>query len=102
MLVDINLAESALRAGDIQRTLPADSLYQKAQYVEVFKKNGVTPGEFNKSLTYYIERIEDLNDIYSDVISKLSAMEAEMQKHDRKARESQKYIQEKKDKKNPQ
>ncbi len=102
MLVDINLAEAALRAGNIQHTLPADSNYQKAQYAAVFKKNSVRPDDFNRSLTYYIEHIDELNDIYTEVINRLTVMDAEMQKGKaKKETDSKKYILGTK-KKNPQ
>ena len=102
MLIDINLAESALRAGNIQHTLPADSSYQKAQFAAVFKKNGVKPDDFNRSLTYYIEHIDELNDIYTEVINRLTLMDAEMQKAEtKKDADSKKYILGTK-KKNPQ
>ena len=84
LMVDINLAESVIRAADIQRTRPADSLYQKAQFAAVYQKNGVKPSEFDRSLTYYIEHVDDLNDIYLEVISRLSAKEAELKGSEKK------------------
>jgi hypothetical protein len=76
LLVDINLAESALRVGLPAHNLPSDSIYQKSQFIKVFEKNEVKPDDFDKSLNYYTEHVEDLNEIYLEVINKLSMMEA--------------------------
>jgi hypothetical protein len=85
ILVDIHLAESALRAGNIQHTLPADSLYQKSQFIEVFTKNRVKPDEFNLSLSYYTGHIDELNEIYTEVINRLTSIEAELEGKDLKS-----------------
>jgi hypothetical protein len=84
MLVDIHLAEAAIRAGNIQHTLPADSLYQKSQIIEVYAKNRVKPDEFNRSLAYYTGHIDELNEIYTEVINQLATMEAELEGKDLK------------------
>jgi hypothetical protein len=77
LLVDINLAESALRVGTPAHIQASDSLYQKSQFIQVFKDHEVTPGEFDKSLSYYSEHVDDLNEIYLEVIDKLATMQAE-------------------------
>jgi hypothetical protein len=76
LLVDINLAESALRVGLPAHNLPSDSLYQKSQFIKVFEKNKVKPDDFDKSLNYYTEHVEELNEIYLEVINRLTVMEA--------------------------
>jgi len=76
LLVDINLAESAIRMGLPAHNLPSDSIYQKSQFLKVFEENGVKPDEFDKSLSYYSEHVEELNEIYLEVIDRLTVMEA--------------------------
>jgi hypothetical protein len=79
LLVDINLAESGLRVGNVQRTQASDSLYQQSLFLEVFKKNDVTPDQFNSSLDYYSRRVDDMNEIFGEVINRLTVMQAELQ-----------------------
>lgn len=85
ILVDINLAESALRVGNGQHNMPADSVYQKSQFLAVYEKNGTTPDAFRKSLEYYTQHIELLDKIYSDAIDRLQEMEIKMQENGKKA-----------------
>lgn len=77
VLVDMQLVESALRTSTVQ---PArgDSLLQKT-YIRLFKKHHITKEQFEASLQYYIQDIEQLDAIYNEVISRLTAMEAERQ-----------------------
>jgi hypothetical protein len=79
LLVDINLAESAMRVGKDQHSSLADSMYQKSMYLKVYEKNDVTPDEFRKSLDFYTKNIEDLNDIFTEVIDRLNSMQAEIE-----------------------
>ena len=79
VLVDINLAESALRVGNPVHNQSYDSIYQKSQFIKVFEKNNISPDNFDKSLSYYSEHIDDLNDIYSDVLERLSDMQAKLE-----------------------
>lgn len=79
LLVDINIAEASLRYGNVQHTMTGDSTYQKSLYLEVFEKNKVKPDDFQKSLDYYSEHVDELNSIYTAVVEKLSSMQAELQ-----------------------
>jgi hypothetical protein len=88
VILDINLAESSMRFGNVQHTMISDSIYQKSQYLEVFSKNDVKPEDFNKSLMYYAEHIDDLNDIYTAVINRLTEMQAKLQGNSSKKPES--------------
>jgi hypothetical protein len=83
LLVDINLAESALRVGNVQHTQNSDSTYQKSLFLEVYKKHNITPDEFNSSLDYYSKHVDDMNEIFNDVIDKLNSMQAELQGADK-------------------
>jgi len=78
VLVDIHLAESALRVGNTQKTMPGDSTYQRSQFLEVFDKHRITPDEFRKSLSYYAAHISKLDEIYTEVIDRLNQMESEL------------------------
>ena len=78
VLVDIHLAESALRVGNVQKTMPGDSTYQQSQFLEVFDNHRITPDEFRKSLSYYTTHISKLDAIYAEVIDRLNQMETEL------------------------
>jgi len=78
VLVDIHLAESALRVANIQKTMPGDSTYQRSLFLEVFDKQRITPDEFQKSLSYYSAQISKLDEIYTEVIARLTQMESEL------------------------
>ncbi len=84
LLVDIHLAESALRVGNIQHVSVADSIYQKSQFAEVFKEHDVKPDDFQKSMKYYTERVSLLDEIYTSVIDRLTEMESELQGTEKK------------------
>ncbi len=90
LLVDIHLAESALRVGNIQHVSVADSIYQKSQFAEVFNKHEVKPDDFRKSMEYYTERVSLLDEIYTSVIDRLTEMESELQGTDKKEEKSTK------------
>jgi hypothetical protein len=79
VLVDINLAEAALRVGTPSHNQPADTLYQKSQFIKVFEKNEVNPDDFTTSLNYYTEHVEELNEIYLEVIDRLTSMQANLE-----------------------
>ncbi len=79
ILVDIHLAESALRVGNIQHISNADSTYQKSQFLEIFREHEVSPDEFRNSVKYYTEHVTLLDAIYTEVINRLTEMEAGLQ-----------------------
>jgi hypothetical protein len=79
LLVDIHLTEATLRIANDSLARLNDTNDLRIRYAEVFRKHDVKPDEFNRSLTYYLEHIEILDKIYSEVISRLSIMEADLQ-----------------------
>ncbi|NVO20545.1 MAG: DUF4296 domain-containing protein [Bacteroidetes bacterium] len=79
LLIDINLAEAALRVGTPIHNQSFDTVYQKSQFIKVFQEHEVSPDDFDKSLTYYSQHVEDLNDIYEGVLSRLSDMQAKLE-----------------------
>lgn len=87
VLIDIHLAESALRVGNVQHISNADSLYQKSQFLEVFRKHDISPDEFRKSIEYYTEHVTLLDAVYAEVIDRLTEMEAALQGEEKKSDE---------------
>ena len=79
VLVDIHLTEATLKiAGDSLARLN-DTTQLRIRFAQVFIKHDISPDDFNYSLTYYLEHIEELDKIYKEVINKLTELEATLQ-----------------------
>ena len=76
VLVDIHLAEATVRMGSDSLTRLNDTTNLRIRFADVFRKHDVSPGDFNKSLDYYLKHIDVLDNIYGDVIKRLTEMEA--------------------------
>ena len=79
VLVDMHLTEATLRVANDSLSRLNDTADMRIRFAEVFRKNDVTPNEFNISLNYYLQQIDELDKIYSEVISRLSLLEANLQ-----------------------
>ena len=78
LLVDIHLTEATLKMANDSISRLDDTTGIRQRFAQVFKKHDINPDKFNNSLNYYIEHIEDLNKIYSEVIVKLTEMDARL------------------------
>ena len=78
ILVDLHLTEATVKADDDSISRLNDTLDLRTRYAEVFRKHNVTPDEFNTSLNYYIEQIDELDKIYAEVLSRITEMEANL------------------------
>lgn len=76
ILVDMHLTEATIRAANDSISRLNDTTDLQIRFAEVFRKHDITPGEFNLSLDYYLEQIDELDKIYSEVISRLVLVEA--------------------------
>ena len=77
VLVDINLTEASLKIGsDTTGIRITDTTNMRIRFAEVFRKHDVDPDDFNSSLSYYLEHIDDLDKIYAEVITRLTTLEA--------------------------
>lgn len=79
VLVDIHLTEASLKIGDDTIARLNDTTQLRIRFAQIFLKHDISPDDFNNSLTYYLEHIEDLDKIYKEVINKLTALEATLQ-----------------------
>ncbi len=84
VLVDMHLTEATLRAANDSISRLNDTTDLRIRFSEVFRKNDVTPDEFNVSLNYYLEQIDVLDKIYSEVIIRLTEIEATLQQQSNK------------------
>ena len=79
ILVDIHLTEATLRISNDSLSRKNDTTDQRIRFAHVFRKHDIDPDNFNKSMDYYLEHIELLDNIYKEVINRLSEMEATLQ-----------------------
>jgi hypothetical protein len=76
LLVDLHLNEATLRMANDSLSRIIDTTDLRIRFAQVFRKHDVKPDAFNASLIYYIEHIEELDQIYVGVIARLTEMEA--------------------------
>lgn len=79
ILVDIHLTEASLNVGNDSTVRLNDTTQLRIRFAQVFIKNDISPDDFNSSLTYYLEHIEELDKIYKEVINRLTELEATLQ-----------------------
>lgn len=79
ILVDIHIQEASLTIANDSIARLNDTSQLRIRFATVFIKNGISPDDFNSSLTYYLEHIEELDKIYKEVIKRLTELEATMQ-----------------------
>jgi hypothetical protein len=73
VFADIHLAESVI---NVAETSKRDSMAQ-ALYSEVYATNGISPDDFNKTLTLYLDNPTAMKALYEKVVEQLSKDEAE-------------------------
>ena len=71
LMVDVHMADGYLGAG----TQIPDSLSYRGNglYTAIFKKYNVDSAQFRKSFQYYSYHLNDMNDIYKEVVARLKA-----------------------------
>ena len=79
MLVDIHLTEATLNVASDSLARLNDTTQLRIRFAQVFIKHDISPDDFNYSLTYYLEHIEELDKIYKEVINRLTELEATLQ-----------------------
>jgi hypothetical protein len=77
VITDMEIAESTIR--EKQNLGQEIEGLQEGYYFAIFEKHKITKEQFDNSMAYYKQDLDELNDIYEDVISRLSVMESEIQ-----------------------
>ncbi|MCK4569407.1 MAG: DUF4296 domain-containing protein [Bacteroidales bacterium] len=77
ILADVEVAESALRQK--QNLGHEIGEAREAYYYAIFTQHEVSSEQFDSSMAYYKQDLETLNEIYEEVITRLSVMESEIQ-----------------------
>ena len=73
LLVDIHLSEGLLVLSKVNKKYPGrDSV---SNYIDVINKHGFEKEDFDKTIHFYSNKPDELNEIYELVISELSKME---------------------------
>jgi len=77
ILADVEVAESALRQKQNLGHEIGDT--REAYYHAIFTQYEVSREQFDSSMAYYKRDLETINDIYEDVLTRLSVIESEIQ-----------------------
>lgn len=77
ILADIEIIESAIR--DKQNFGHEIADLNEAYYASTFKFYEVSRDQFESSMKFYKQDLDLMNDIYEDVITRLSVIESEIQ-----------------------
>ncbi len=92
LLVDIHITEASLKLNQTT-ILPKDiKLYYSSSYAPVFKKHKISPGQFDHSLQWYTWHINQLDEIYTEVITRLSKLETQVKAKDKLANPKAKNV----------
>ena len=76
VIADIHIAEAELYQNSHQ-TLQNDSTpHQPADFQKIFAKDSITKGQYDRSIAFYINHPEQLNEVYEIVLNELSKMQA--------------------------
>jgi 4-hydroxyphenylpyruvate dioxygenase-like putative hemolysin len=75
LIADLQIAEATLR--EYRRLGQEDTLRNRAFMTEVFAKHQVTPQHYDSSTAWYEQHLELYQQIYTDVVTRLSLLQAE-------------------------
>lgn len=76
VLVDVHLAEAS--ADNRGLNTPQINMMMAAKYDSLFQKHETTFSQFKDSYDYYLDHSDQLAEIYSQVVSKLTTMETKL------------------------
>ena len=77
ILADVEVAESALRQK--QNLGHEIGEAREAYYHAIFTQYEISREQFDSSMAYYKQDLEAINDIYEDVLTRLSVIESEIE-----------------------
>ncbi len=77
LLVDLHLTDASLKLNESSSQTGEIRLYYSKAFAPVFKKHETTPAVFENSMKWYSRNIDELALIYTEVITRLSTLEAE-------------------------
>jgi hypothetical protein len=78
LLVDIHLTEASLKLNQSIVLTKDVKLYYSSAYSPVFIKHKTSPEQFESSIQWYTRHIDQLDEIYAEVITRLSKLETQL------------------------
>lgn len=78
VLVDMHITEATVKFGVDSTSHAVDTTEARNRFAEVFRNHSIKPEEFNTSLNYYLEHVEEMDKIYADVINKLTEIDVKL------------------------
>lgn len=75
IITEIHLAEAMLR--EMKTDLKQKEKTAEGLYAEIFKKHAITREQYEKSIEYYQQHLDEYQDIYERVITLLSQKQSE-------------------------
>lgn len=75
VITDIHLAEA-----EANLKLSPDTSSEKLNFQSIFEKNKIAKDQYKKSIAFYIDHPELLNEVYENVLNELSRMQGEAAK----------------------
>jgi hypothetical protein len=75
VITDIHLAEAEASL----KTFP-DTSSEKLNFRKIFDKNNISKEQYDKSIAFYVDHPELLNEVYEQVLNELSRMQGEAAK----------------------
>lgn len=76
VLVDVHLAEASAENRGL--STPQINVLMAAKYDSLLKKNETTFAQFKSSYDYYLNHADQLSEIYTQVVNKLTTMESKV------------------------
>ncbi|MCK5839252.1 MAG: DUF4296 domain-containing protein [Bacteroidales bacterium] len=77
LLVDVQLIEAAIKSDDTRKK--DSKTYSTYYYTFLFEKYNTTKEDFIESLRYYQQNIDDFDQMYTEVIKRLSKFQSEIE-----------------------
>ena len=79
MLIDIHILESEIQ--NLRLSKDSSQLLYNTFEREIFENSGVDKDLYRTSFAYYLEEVEDMEEIYEIVIDSLNFMEKSLKEH---------------------
>lgn len=76
LLIDLHLAEAKMSYTNVRSADSLEMLYRNYEYA-IFEKHGVTDSAYFRSYEYYLDHMEQMEEIYTAVVDSFSVMNSQ-------------------------
>lgn len=73
LLIDLHIAEAKMSYTDVRNADSTEVLYRNYEYA-IFAEHGTTDSAYFRSYEYYLDNMEEMEDIYTAVVDSFSVM----------------------------